>query len=275
MNNDNIWANFKHNPTSDLKKQIIMNYVNLVHYVIHKSNFIQNELFDRRDYFQFGIEGLSEALEQVKRYHRECPELLSVQQLYVLTHIIKYYYSATWNTTEKFLFNWKEESGGNFEHLVKTFFARERIIKLLIDFIMFTRQDDVLQKIILRPHQMRAVDKIVERAKDSKKKRGLVWHTQGSGKTFTMIVAAQKIIKNPLFENPTVIMLVDRNELESQLFGNIKALGFGNVEVAESKNHLTNLLSDDRRGLLVTMIHKFDGMPADINTRKNIFIHSP
>lgn len=218
------------------------------------------------------IEGLSEALEQVKRYHRECPELLSVQQLYVLTHIIKYYYSATWNTTEKFLFNWKEESSGNFEHLVKTFFARERIINLLIDFIMFTRQDDVLQKIILRPHQMRAVDKIVERAKDSEKKRGLVWHTQGSGKTFTMIVAAQKIIENPLFENPTVIMLVDRNELESQLFGNIKALDFGNVEVAESKNHLTQLLSDDRRGLIVTMIHKFDGMPADINTRKNIFI---
>mgnify|MGYP005843693569 FL=1 len=64
MNNDNIWVNFKHNPTSDLKKQIIMNYVNLVHYVIHKSNFIQNELFDRRDYFQFGIEGLSEAIDR-------------------------------------------------------------------------------------------------------------------------------------------------------------------------------------------------------------------
>jgi RNA polymerase sigma factor for flagellar operon FliA len=64
MNNDNIWANFKHNPTSDLKKQIIMNYVNLVHYVIHKSNFIQNEIFDRRDYFQFGIEGLSEAIDR-------------------------------------------------------------------------------------------------------------------------------------------------------------------------------------------------------------------
>lgn len=218
------------------------------------------------------IEGMSEALEQVNRYHRECPELLSVQQFYALTHILKYYYSTTWNTTEKFLFNWKEESGGNFEQLVKTFFARERIIKILIDFILFTRQDDVLQKIILRPHQMRAIDKIVERAMDSEKKRGLVWHTQGSGKTYTMIIAAQKIIENPLFENPTVIMLVDRNELESQLFGNIAALGIGNVEVTESKKHLKNLLSEDRRGLIVTMIHKFEGMPANINTRKNIFV---
>lgn len=64
MNNENIWTSFKVNPTSDLKKQIIMNYVNLVHYVIHKSNFIQNDLFDRRDYFQFGIEGLSEAIDR-------------------------------------------------------------------------------------------------------------------------------------------------------------------------------------------------------------------
>ena len=61
---------------------------------------------------------------------------------------------------------------------------------------------------VLRPHQMNAINKIVERAQDPAKHRGLVWHTQGSGKTYTMIVAAQKIIQNPLFENPTVIMLV-------------------------------------------------------------------
>jgi type I restriction enzyme R subunit len=218
------------------------------------------------------IEGMSEALEQVKRYHRECPELLAVLQVYALTHIVRYYYSGTWNTSERFLFNWREESGGDFEHLVKTFFDRERIVKLLVDFMMFTRQDDALQKVILRPHQMRAVGKILERAEHPAKRRGLVWHTQGSGKTYTMIVAAQKIIANPLFENPTVIMLVDRNELESQLFGNIAALGIGNVEVTESKEHLRNLLSSDRRGLIVTMIHKFEGMPANINTRKNIFV---
>ena len=86
-----------------------------------------------------------------------------------------------------------------------------------------------------------------------------------------MIVAAQKIIENPLFENPTVIMLVDRNELESQLFGNLTAVGIGNV-VAKSKEHLQELLSDDRRGLIVTMIHKFHGMPQQINLRKNIFV---
>ncbi len=220
----------------------------------------------------YKIGGINEALEQVKRYHRECPELLAVLQVYALTHILKYYYSATWNTSEKLLFNWKEEVSGDFESLVKTFLDRERVVKLLVDFLMFTRQDDELKKVILRPHQMRAVNKIVERAEDSTKKRGLIWHTQGSGKTYTMIVAAQKIIENPIFENPTVIMLVDRNELESQLFGNLAALGIENVEVAESKKHLQNLLSQDRRGLIVTMIHKFEDMPENINLRKNIFV---
>ncbi|MDD5582691.1 MAG: HsdR family type I site-specific deoxyribonuclease, partial [Candidatus Marinimicrobia bacterium] len=192
-------------------------------------------------------------------------------QVYAITHMLKYYYSATWNTSEKLLFNWKAENSGDFEQLVKTFFDCQRVVKLLTDFILFTRQDDELRKIVLRPHQMSAIDKITKRAEDPEKQRGLIWHTQGSGKTFTMIVAAQKIIENPLFENPTVIMLVDRNELESQLFGNLTAVGIGNV-VAKSKEHLQELLSGDRRGLIVTMIHKFYGMPKNINLRKNIFV---
>jgi len=218
------------------------------------------------------IEGIAEALDQVRRYHRECPELLSILQLYSLTHIIKYYYSATWNTSEKLLYDWKAETDGNYETLVKTFFDKSRVIKILTDFILFTRQDDELKKVILRPHQMRAVDKLIERAKDPDKRRGLVWHTQGSGKTYTMIVTAKKIIENPIFENPTVVMLVDRNELETQLFGNIKALNIEHVKLVESKKDLQKVLSEDTRGLIVSMIHKFEEVPEKINTRKNIFI---
>lgn len=218
------------------------------------------------------LDGMAEALEQVRRYHRECPELLAVLQLFTLTHIIKYYYSATWNTSLKGLFNWKDECKGNFETLVKTFLDRERVVRILSDFILFTRQDDELKKVVLRPHQMTAVDRVIGRAMTSEKKRGLVWHTQGSGKTYTMIISAQKILKNPALDNPTVIMLVDRNELESQLFGNLEALGISNVEVAESKRHLQDLLSGDHRGLIVSMIHKFEGVPAEINMRENVFV---
>jgi type I restriction enzyme R subunit len=221
----------------------------------------------------YKIEGMIEALKQVERYHREIPNAMSVFQVYTLTHLIQFYYSATWNFSAKTIFSWKTETGDlEFEKLVKSFFDKKRVVKTILDYILFTRKDDELQKVVLRPHQMRAVHKIVERCEDKKKKRGLIWHTQGSGKTYTMIVAAQKIIENPLFENPTVIMLVDRNELESQLFANLISVGFKHVEVAKSKKHLRELLKSDTRGLIVTMIHKFEKMPANINTRENIFV---
>lgn len=218
------------------------------------------------------IDGISYALDQVSGYHTKCPELLAILQIYAVTHIINYYYSVTWNTSKRFLFNWKEEREGDFETLVKTFLDKTRITNLIKDFILFTREDDELKKVILRPHQMRAVDKIVERAQNNTKKRGLIWHTQGSGKTYTMIVAAQKIMENPLFENPTIIMLVDRTELETQLFGKLTSVGFENINVANTKKHLKKLLTQDTRGLLVTMIHKFEDMPQNVNTRSNIFI---
>ena len=218
------------------------------------------------------IERIAEAMDQIRRYHRECPELLAILQVYALTHIIGYYYSGTWNISEKSLFNWKEEAKGDFETLVKSFFDKNRMVKVLTDFILFTRQDDELKKVILRPHQMRAVERVIARAESEEKVRGLIWHTQGSGKTYTMITAAEKIIENPIFENPTVIMLVDRNELEQQLFGNLAAVGIKQVEVAKSKRHLKKLLAADQRGLIVSMIHKFDETPANINRRKNIFV---
>ena len=216
---------------------------------------------------------ISEALAQIRRYHRETPEAMTLFQFYTATNLIYFLYAATWSLSAKSIFNWKTESRGkNFEELVKTFFDRERIVKIILNFILFTRQDDELKKVILRPHQMRAVNKVIERAKDKKKTRGLIWHTQGSGKTYTMIVAAQRILENPIFENPTVIMLVDRNELESQLFGNLAACGIEHIHVAQSKKHLRELLQNDTRGLIVSMIHKFEDMPQNINTRKNIFV---
>src|SRR5262249_29003397 len=153
-------------------------------------------------------------------------------QVFGLTHLVHYYYGATWNLSHKNVFNWKEETAGkDFETLVKTFVAPERVLRVLRDFILFTRKDDELGKVILRPHQMRAVERAVSRAYDPKKRRGLIWHTQGSGKTYTMITIAKRLIDEPIFQNPTVLMLVDRNELETQLFGNLAACGLGHVVV--------------------------------------------
>ncbi len=64
MSNATLWASYKQNPSPELKRQIVMTYVNLVHYVITKTSLVQNGLLDRRDFFQFGIEGLSEAIDR-------------------------------------------------------------------------------------------------------------------------------------------------------------------------------------------------------------------
>jgi type I restriction enzyme, R subunit len=220
------------------------------------------------------MDGIAQALDDLRYYHKKGPEMLALSQLHALTHLIRFYYGATWNLSAKALFNWRDEAvaGDDFESLCKAFIAPRRVLRVLTDFILFTRKDDELSKVVLRPHQMRGVERCVGRARDKQKKRGLVWHTQGSGKTYTMIVTAKLLIQDPFFENPTVILLVDRNELEAQLFGNLESVGFGHVEVAQTKEHLRRLLKSDRRGLIVSMIHKFDGMPANINTRSNIFV---
>ncbi len=215
--------------------------------------------------------GTEEAFEQVIRYHKDTPELLVVEQAFVLTHLLDFLYGATWGLSARGLYNWKDETAGSYEELVKAFFRPERILKLITDYIFFARKDSGLQKVILRPHQMRAVEKVIQRAKDPEKKRGLVWHTQGSGKTYTMIITAKRLLENPIFENPTVLMLVDRLELESQLFANLSSVNI-QVEVADSKERLRRLLKEDRRGIIVSTIHKFEGMQANINTRENIFV---
>jgi type I restriction enzyme R subunit len=122
----------------------------------------------------------------------------------------------------KGLFNWRDEQAGDFETLVKTFLTPRRVVRVVSEFILFTRKDEEFSKVGLRPHQMRAVERCVSRCRDKEKRRGLVWHTQGSGKTHTMITVAKRLIEDAIFDNPTVLMLVDRNELESQLFQNLQ-----------------------------------------------------
>ncbi len=86
-----------------------------------------------------------------------------------------------------------------------------------------------------------------------------------------MITAAKLIIENPKFQNPTILMIVDRNELEQQLFKNIESVKLP-VKRAESKKELKQLLETDYRGLIISTIHKFDDFPPNLNTRKNIFV---
>lgn len=227
-------------------------------------------------------DGIAKAFEQIERYHREGPELLAQLQIFVLTNLATFLYGATWSLSSKALLNWRADINQtgrlDFETLVKTFLDQHRVLRILADYILFVRKDGELSKVILRPHQMRATEKIVARAHETvtaqqpAPRRGLVWHTQGSGKTYTMISVARILLADQRLANPTVLLIVDRNELEQQLFQNLASVGVTSVRIAQSKSDLCRLLRQDTRGLIVSMIHKFDNADANLNRRANIFI---
>lgn len=217
-------------------------------------------------------EAIALGVDQIRRYHRETPELFVSQQLFTATDAIGFSYGVSWNTVRRNIFNWKDGEVGKLEAKVKTFCAIPQVLAFLKDYIVFAEKDEELNKYILRQHQTGAVEAAVGRALDSKRTRGLVWHTQGSGKTFTMIKAAERLFRAPGADKPTVLLMIDRNELEDQMLKNLAALGLGNLEHASSIARLNQLLRDDYRGIIVTMIHKFRDMPADLNTRANIYV---
>ncbi len=249
-------------------------------------------------------EGIALGIDQIRRYHEETPEVFVPLQLFTATDAIGFSYGVTWNTVRRNIFAWKNEEVeprntrntrkgfgggisdsvcsvnsvveasllGNLEWKVKSFCTIPRVLAFLKDYILFAEKDEELNKYILRQHQTEAVECVVDRALDPLRTRGLVWNTQGSGKTFTMIVAAQMLFRAAAADKPTVLLMIDRNELEDQMLKNLAALGLGNLEHAGSIRRLNELLRNDYRGIIVTMIHKFRDMPADLNLRKNIYV---
>ena len=220
-------------------------------------------------------EAIALAVDQIRRYHDETPEVMVPQMIFTATEAIGFAYGVTWNTVRRNLFNWKHEEVGNLELKLKSFCSIPLLLRFLKDFILFAEKEEELQKFILRQHQTTAVDKVVARALDPQRTRGLVWHTQGSGKTYTMIKTAELLFKANAAQKPTVLLMIDRNELEDQMLKNLAAVGLANVAHADRISRLNTLLDEkgqDYRGIVVTMIHKFRDMPANLNTRKNIFV---
>ena len=219
-------------------------------------------------------DGLAEGVEQIRRYHDETPEMFTTAQLFGVTQMLDFFYGVTWNVSRKNLFNWKTDEPTTYEEKVKTFFDHDQFLKVLGDSVIFQNEDETLTKVVLRQHQTRAVEKVIERTHSPDKRRGLIWHTQGSGKTLTMITIASRLLRGDggQTEKPTVLMLIDRNELESQLFKNITGYGITSLKVAKSKQDLQEILASDYRGLIVSMIHKFNDIPANINTREGVTV---
>ena len=222
---------------------------------------------------------IDRGVTQLKRYEKETPELIGTPQLFNVTHLLDYWYGVTWNANRRYMARWKQKPEETYKFAVQAFFEPTDFLRTLRDWILFYVEDGETRKSILRQHQRVAVDKIVERCEDKAKKRGLVWHTQGSGKTFTLLTAARLILEDKArFQNATVILVVDRTELEGQLKGWVEKL-LGEMQSqdipvwrANSKTEVQDLLKTDKRGLIISMIHKFEGIDKDANTRENTYV---
>lgn len=217
-------------------------------------------------------EAIAIGIDQLRRYHRETPEMMVPQQLISVTESLGFSYGVTWNLSRRSIFNWKHDELGNLEAKIKSFCSVPQVLKFIRNYILFSEKDEVLNKYVLKQHQTEATELVIDRCLDQAKKRGLVWHTQGSGKTFTIIKTAELLYKAPKADKPTIILLLDRNELEDQMKRNLESLGIGAVSWAFSRVELDRLLEKNYRGLIVSMIHKFDKTDKVVNDRKNIYV---
>ncbi len=224
-------------------------------------------------------DAIERAIKQLRRYELETPELLAAPQLFNVTHLLDYWYGVTWNPSRRAMARWKQQPEESYRFAVQSFFERTDFLRTLQHWILFYVEDGETRKSVLRQHQQRAVEAILARCVDPAKTRGLVWHTQGSGKTFTLLTAARLVLDDKArFANATVILVVDRTELEGQLKGWVERL-LGEmqqqdiaVKRANTKAELQALLDADFRGLVISMIHKFEAIRKDSCARDNVYV---
>ncbi len=151
--------------------------------------------------------------------------------------------------------------------------APERLLDILRNFSLFTtNKKKQRMKVIPRFQQVEGANKIVDRVMEGRIKKGLIWHFQGSGKSLLMVFAAQKLRRAAELKSPTVIVLVDRTDLDTQISGTFNAADVANVECTESIAELQQMLERDTRKIIISMIHKFRDAKPNMNTRDNIIV---
>lgn len=145
------------------------------------------------------------------------------------------------------------------------------VLDILGSFTLFaTNKKKQRIKIICRYQQFEAANKIVERVLTGYPRKGLIWHFQGSGKSLLMVFAAQKLRMHAGLKNPTVLIVVDRIDLDSQITGTFTGADIPNLEKADSREKLQQLLAQDVRKIIITTIFKFGEATGSLNDRSNI-----
>jgi type I restriction enzyme R subunit len=243
------------------------------------------------------------AYAQLQTYNAEIPTLLQYNAVLVVSDGLQARIGSLTANQEWFKL-WRSIDGEahapstalELDTLIRGVFEPQRFLDLLQHFIVFEEDPDSgdLHKIIAGYHQFHAVNAAVEETlrasglgpaassqggQPGDRRAGVVWHTQGSGKSFSMLFYAARIIRHPALQNPTLVVLTDRNDLDDQLFGQFQRcadiLSQTPVQAA-SREHLRELLNRASGGVVFTTIQKFmpqkgEAMP-ELSARANIVV---
>lgn len=225
------------------------------------------------------------AYKQVKNYQLDIPTLFYYNAFNVISDGIDTRVGTITSDFTRYM-TWKSENGEKpqenatdfFTVVLNGMFPKARLLDIIQHFIVFQDLQGKTVKILAGYHQYFAVRKAVERTrkalKEKSRKVGVVWHTQGSGKSLSMVFYTGIIVSNPEFENPTIVVLTDRRDLDGQLYGTFcassKMLLRQTPKQAESRENLKELLSVKAGGIIFTTIQKFEEEDGIINDRSNI-----
>jgi len=225
----------------------------------------------------------SEAYKQIRNYTHAIPSLFNYNAFCVISDLTDTKAGTITADEDRFM-RWKSVAGekvtdkkADFSTLFLGMFDKERFLKILRHFILFLGDGDTPTKILGAYHQFFAVNKAVKSTLGAVKddgRAGVFWHTQGSGKSLSMVFYAAMLME-PL-QNPTIVVLTDRNDLDNQLFGTFSSAAKHLRDIPEqasSRAHLKELL-DGRKagGILFTTMQKFEEDTAMLSNRRNIVL---
>lgn len=219
------------------------------------------------------------AVGQIKRYENVAPKLFITNCFNVVTDGTENgtRYASTHSQIQYF-FQWKDEENkdkfeGNLELTLWNLFGKKQLLDIIQNFIVFEKEEGKSIKKVCRYQQYRASNKILDRVIKNESKKGLIWHTQGSGKSITMFFTAWKLRYAKELKNPKVFILVDRIDLDDQLHDTFTACGGKNVIRITSRKVLEDKITSDERGIFITTIQKFSELGKNIeNENSNIVV---
>lgn len=227
---------------------------------------------------------LKSAFNQLQTYKQAIPSLFTYNSLLIISDGWDARCGTITSDYGRFM-TWKTKDGQTtadhlqpqMEVMFHGMLNKHTLLDLIRQFIVFEKSDSKTLKKVAAYHQYYAVNKAVESTvtasgSNGDRRGGVIWHTQGSGKSLSMVFFSGKLIIEPRMENPTLVILTDRNDLDEQLhetFTNCQQLLRQEPQKAESRRELRQLLKVASGGIVFTTIQKFMPMPSDIVQLEN------